>query len=216
MQNVVIDKPYKFIPPVYGKFWPAVISPLMPYYLNRAWGLSQVECRGTESLRQSVEAGHGIVLAPNHARPCDPLVLGRLIPHIGTPVFAIASWHLFMQDWFTTWFVRRWDQRTGSGLFLVVLALATIAVATRLNLLFTSRVNLPHLRDQRRRVYPVMAGAEAILGVLLLAAAALVAGDTDALASVLVTLAVATMASLGVIEPATTAAARIDASIANR
>jgi hypothetical protein len=99
----------------------------------------------------------------------------------------------------------------GSWLFLVVLALATVSVATRLNLLFTSRVNLPHLRDQRRRVYPVMAGAEAILGVLLLASAALVAGDTDALASVLVTLAVATMASLGVIEPATTAAARIDA-----
>ena len=110
-----------------------------------------------------------------------------------------------------TWFVRRWNPQMGSWLFLVVLALATISVATRLNLLFTSRVNLPHLRDQRRRVYPVMAGAEAILGVLLLASAALVAGDTDALASVLVTLAVATMASLGVIEPATTAAARIDA-----
>jgi hypothetical protein len=109
-----------------------------------------------------------------------------------------------------TWFVRRWNPNAGSGLFLVVLALATISVAIRLNLLFTSRVNLPHLRDQRRRVYPVLAGAEAILGVLLLASAALVAGDTDALASVLVTLAVATMASLGVIEPATTAAARID------
>jgi protein kinase-like protein len=109
-----------------------------------------------------------------------------------------------------TWFVRRWHPRMGSWLFLVVLALATISVATRLNLLFTSRVNLPHLRDQRRRVYPVMAGAEAILGVVLLASAAMVAGDTDALASVLVTLAVATVASLGVIEPATTAAARID------
>jgi hypothetical protein len=109
-----------------------------------------------------------------------------------------------------TWFVRRWNPQMGSWLFLVVLALATISVATRLNLLFTSRVNLPDLRDQRRRVYPVMAGAEAILGVLLLASAAFVAGDTDALASVLVTLAVATMASLGVIEPATTAAARID------
>ena len=115
-----------------------------------------------------------------------------------------------------TWFVRRWDPRMGSWLFLVVLALATISVATRLNLFFTSRVNLPHLRDQRRRVYPVMAGAEAILGVLLLASAAMVAGDTDALASVLVTLAVATMASLGVIEPATTAAARIDSEVPHR
>src|SRR4029453_17662201 len=108
-----------------------------------------------------------------------------------------------------TWFVRRWDRQKGSWLFLAVLALATISVTVRLNLVFTSRVNLPHLREQRRRVYGTMAGAEAILGVLLLVSAALVAGDNDALASVLVTLAVATMASLGVIEPATTAAARI-------
>ena len=114
-----------------------------------------------------------------------------------------------------TWFVRGWNPTKGSWLFLAVLALATISVTIRLNLLFTSRVNLPHLRDQRRRVYPAMAGAEAILGVLLLLSAALVAGGSDALASVLVTLAVATMASLGVIEPATTAAARIDSEIAN-
>jgi hypothetical protein len=109
-----------------------------------------------------------------------------------------------------TWFVRRWDGTKGSPLFLAVLALATISVTIRLNLLFTSRVNLPHLREQRRRAYPPMAMAEAILGLLLLVAAAVVAGDSDALASVLVTLAVATVASLGVIEPATTAAARID------
>lgn len=106
MQNVVIDKPYQFIPPVYGRFWPTVFSPLMPYYLNRAWGIAEVECRGTELLRQSMAAGHGIVLAPNHCRPCDPLVLGRLIPHIGSPLFAIASWHLFMGDRLTAWFVR--------------------------------------------------------------------------------------------------------------
>jgi hypothetical protein len=114
-----------------------------------------------------------------------------------------------------TWFVRGWNPTKGSWLFLAVLALATISVTIRLNLIFTSRVNLPHLRDQRRRVYPAMAGAEAVLGVLLLLSAALVAGGSDALASVLVTLAVATMASLGVIEPATTAAARIDSESAN-
>ena len=107
------------------------------------------------------------------------------------------------------WFVRRWNGN-GSWLFLAVLALATISVTIRLNLVFTSRVNLPHLRDHLRRFYRTMAAVEATLGVVLLAAAGLVAGGSDALASVLVTLAVATMASLGVIEPATTAAAGID------
>ena len=63
-----------------------------------------------------------------------------------------------------------------------MLALSTVSVTIRLNLLFTSRVNLPQLGAQRARVYRPMAIAEALLGVLLLAAAALVAGANDGLA----------------------------------
>ena len=108
-----------------------------------------------------------------------------------------------------TWFVRRWDQTVGSRMFLAVLALSTIAVTIRLNLLFTSRVNRAHLAAQRQRVYRATVAIEALLGLLLLICAALVAGGYDGLASVLVTLAVATVASLGIVEPATTAAAGI-------
>ena len=107
MQNVVIDKPYRFIPPSYSKFWSSAFGLILPQYLDRGWGIASVECRGTESLRQSVRDGHGIVLAPNHCRPIDPLVLGMLIPHIGTPLFAIASWHLFMAGGLTPWIIRR-------------------------------------------------------------------------------------------------------------
>ena len=106
-----------------------------------------------------------------------------------------------------TWFVKQWDARTGSRLFLAVLALSTVSVTIRLNLLFTSRVQQQRLVKQRNRVYTVLAVVEAVLGVLLLASAALVAGPRDGLAATLVTLAVATLASLGIIEPATTEAA---------
>jgi hypothetical protein len=88
-----------------------------------------------------------------------------------------------------------------------VLALSTISVTIRLNLLFTSRVHHTRLAAQRARVYTAMASVEAVLGILLLIAAAFVAGTHDALAAILVTLAVATLVSLGIIEPATTAAA---------
>jgi predicted Ser/Thr protein kinase len=109
------------------------------------------------------------------------------------------------------WFVRQWDRSTGARLFLAVLALSTISVTIRLNLLFTSRVTLPRLSAQRARVYVPLAVVETILGAILLIAAALVAGAHEGLAAVLVTLAVATVASLGIIEPATTTAARISA-----
>ena len=67
---------------------------------------------------------------------------------------------------------------------------------------FTSRANLPDLRDHRRRVYRTMATAEPS-SACRWGLAARVTGDSDALASIFVTLAVATVASLGVIEPAT-------------
>ena len=106
-----------------------------------------------------------------------------------------------------TWFLRGWSTTAGPRIFLAVLALSTISVTIRLNLLFTSRVRFAQVAAQRARVYTAMAAAEAALGILLLASAALVAGTNDGLAAVLVTLAVATVASLGIIEPATTAAA---------
>jgi Protein kinase domain len=156
-----------------------------------------------------VSGAHPVATPPAPVATASSPVLGWWQVHQAVIAVVIASMPV------AAWFARGWNRQKGSWLFLAVLALATISVTIRLNLLFTSRVNLPHLREQRQRVYRTMAGAEAILGVLLLASAALVAGDNDVLASAMVTLAVATMASLGVIEPATTAAARIDSGIAN-
>ena len=107
MQNVIIDKPYKFVPPIHGRFWPAVLQPGLPFYLDKVWGITSIECRGVESLRQSVLDGHGILLTPNHVRPCDPMVLGRLTPQIGTPLHAMASWHLFHQGRLDAFLARR-------------------------------------------------------------------------------------------------------------
>jgi predicted Ser/Thr protein kinase len=111
-----------------------------------------------------------------------------------------------------TWFVRRWSPAIGPRIFLGVLALATIAVTIRLNLLFTSRVNRPHLAAHRARVFRATALIEGLLGFVLLASAALVTDGHDGLAAVLVTLSVATVASLGIVEPVTTAAAGIAGS----
>ena len=81
-------------------------------------------------------------------------------------------------------------------LFLAVLALATISVTLRLNLLFTSRVHPDELAAHRARLFPAIVVAEALLAIVLLAVAALIAGAHDGIAALLVTLAVATLASL--------------------
>jgi 1-acyl-sn-glycerol-3-phosphate acyltransferase len=107
MQNVVIDKPYEFVPPVHADIWPALIKLYLRRYLRKKWRIDSAECRGAEHLAASVRAGHGIILTPNHCRLSDPLVLGFLAKKIGINLYAMASWHTFHEDWFTKFMIRR-------------------------------------------------------------------------------------------------------------
>ncbi len=98
MQNIVIDKPYVPVPPHRGKLWPWLLSMYVPRMLRKKYGVEQVQCINADRLRDSLKAGHGILLTPNHTRDEDPFVLGTLCRQVGTPFFIMASWHVFMQD----------------------------------------------------------------------------------------------------------------------
>ncbi len=107
MQNVVIDEPYKFVPPVYSEWWPTILRPILRRYLRKAYGVHSVECRNAERLRASLAAGHSIMLTPNHSRMADPIVLGVLAIQAKCHLFAMASWHAFKQSPFQTFMIRR-------------------------------------------------------------------------------------------------------------
>jgi 1-acyl-sn-glycerol-3-phosphate acyltransferase len=98
VQKVVITKPYRFVPPQRGKFWWRFFRPILPLYLRRTAAIERVDCHGVDRLKASLAAGHGIMLAPNHCRPCDPMVLGPLSYEVGRPFYIVASWHVFMQN----------------------------------------------------------------------------------------------------------------------
>jgi 1-acyl-sn-glycerol-3-phosphate acyltransferase len=107
MQRIVFEDPYRFIPPHRGRLWPDFIQLWLDRYLRQAFGIVEVECRGVELLKQSIAAGHGLLLAPNHSRTADPMALGILSRHMGRHVFAMASWHLFKHSRFQAFMIRR-------------------------------------------------------------------------------------------------------------
>jgi 1-acyl-sn-glycerol-3-phosphate acyltransferase len=107
MQRVVIDEPYKFVPPVYSEWWPTILRFYLRRYLRKAFGIHSVECRHVERLRASLAAGHSVMLAPNHCRLSDPVVLGVLGMQADCHLFAMASWHVFKQSRFQTFMTRR-------------------------------------------------------------------------------------------------------------
>ncbi|WP_182868459.1 lysophospholipid acyltransferase family protein [Rhodopirellula sp. JC639] len=107
--TVVFERPYEFVPPYRGTLWPWLIQRLRLYdrYLKRKEGVVDYELRGTEHLRRSLEAQHGILLAPNHCRYADPLVMGWPARELGIYVHAMASWHLFNEGRFDRFALRR-------------------------------------------------------------------------------------------------------------
>ncbi len=107
MQPVVFEEAYTFIPPYRGTFWSSAFRYVLPWYLRRSYAIVESECRGTERLRESLDAGHGIVLAPNHCRPSDPMAVGLINRTMKIHLFTMASWHVFKADWLTGFVTRR-------------------------------------------------------------------------------------------------------------
>ena len=107
MQNIVIDKPYTFIPPQVNRFWLWVARQGVGRQMLKDFGVREVECRGAEHVRASLAAGHGVMLVGNHCRPCDPLVMDSLSREVGRPFHTIASWHVFMESRFKRFLLPR-------------------------------------------------------------------------------------------------------------
>ena len=107
MQSVVIDEAYDFVPPYRGTLWARGLQRLMPRWLRKSYGIESIECEGLEHIRESLEAGHGILLAPNHCRPADPSVINEVCHRLGLAPHTMASWHLFKQSWLQRFMLRR-------------------------------------------------------------------------------------------------------------
>ena len=108
MQDIIIEKPYQFVPPHRGNFVPKMILKLgiVPWYLRKFEGVVSHQLHGVDHLRESMRQGHGVLLAPNHCRYADPLVMAFLAQEAQVPMFAMASWHLFQQSRWQRWALR--------------------------------------------------------------------------------------------------------------
>ncbi|MCA9174453.1 MAG: 1-acyl-sn-glycerol-3-phosphate acyltransferase [Planctomycetales bacterium] len=105
MQDIIIEKPYKFVPPSNGTFWSSLFQRfnVHGWWLRRTEGVVSSEVRHVERLKASLQAGHSVMMTPNHCRTADPLAMGWVTKEAGCHVYAMASWHLFNQDWFSRW-----------------------------------------------------------------------------------------------------------------
>jgi len=104
---VVTDSAYEFVPPHRGDRWPQVLSFLTPRFLKTRYGVTRVEIRGEEKLRELRQAGHSILLTPNHCRMSDPVVLLQMARRLQHSLFIMASSHLFHGNRLMSFTMRR-------------------------------------------------------------------------------------------------------------
>jgi 1-acyl-sn-glycerol-3-phosphate acyltransferase len=108
MQSIIIEKPYEFVPPNRGTFLPRLIQKLgiVDRYLKKHEGIESHELRGVDHFRESLRQGHSVLLAPNHCRYADPMVMGWVAKQADVLFYAMASWHLFEQSKWMRWALR--------------------------------------------------------------------------------------------------------------
>jgi 1-acyl-sn-glycerol-3-phosphate acyltransferase len=119
------------------------------WQLKKAEGVVAHEVRGIERLKESMAAGHGILLTPNHPRTADPVSMGFLAQEARCHVYAMASWHLFHQDWLSAWAIRMMGgfsvNREGVDRQAISTAIDLLTQARRPLIIFpegaTSRIN---------------------------------------------------------------------------
>ena len=138
--SVIIAEPYRFVPPYRSVFWLKFFQPFGRTIIRRVFGISPVEIRGAQHLRDSVARGHGILLTSNHCRHSDSFMLGLLNAETGRPLHLMATWHLFKQGWLLAALLRRWGAfsvyREGSDRMALKAAVTLLTEARRPLLIF--------------------------------------------------------------------------------
>src|SRR5262245_55114998 len=100
-------EPYKFTPPVPSRLWPRLLSWLVPTHRRFALGVQAFELRGVPHLRESLQRGAGIIVAPNHWSLADGPLLAALGLRADTFFYYLVSDHILRQGGLRSWLLNR-------------------------------------------------------------------------------------------------------------
>lgn len=101
------ESPRHFVPPLRSQwftrwFGPSIVGPFLRWRFN----VHELDFRGADRLRASLDQKKGIVLAPNHCRFADPFCIGALSASMDTYFHYAASLHLFQKSRWEAWNMR--------------------------------------------------------------------------------------------------------------
>jgi 1-acyl-sn-glycerol-3-phosphate acyltransferase len=98
MNRYAEQKPPQWWPPKLSPFWFRVWKRLRRRQRVVDHQLAEVEVRGLDRLRAAIDAGHGILITPNHSGHSDPQVVLAVADELGMPFYFMSAWQVFFQQ----------------------------------------------------------------------------------------------------------------------
>jgi hypothetical protein len=73
------------------------LRPLRIRHQRRTQQLMQASVIGAETVRAALQQGCGVMITPNHSSHADPYAAYLAADEIGTPIYIMATWHVFQE-----------------------------------------------------------------------------------------------------------------------
>ncbi len=71
-----------------------VFRGLRRYIIRTGPRITEIEVRGAEHVRGALDAGHGVLITPNHSVHGDPMVLYEAADQFGSALYFMAAWQV--------------------------------------------------------------------------------------------------------------------------
>ncbi len=114
MRRLRNDLPYTFRPPKCGSWLrPVGLAVNRAVHLSRKYRIAKIEDQGFDRVRELADAGHSVLLAPNHSDHSDPHVVMELAARSGMNAYFMGAREIFEVSALAAWALQ------GMGVFSV-------------------------------------------------------------------------------------------------
>lgn len=100
MNRYRMQSPPRWWPPKMNPTMVRLLKPLQRRKRARDEQLVEVTIRGAELVRSAIDAGHGVLITPNHPTHADSYAIYESAYEVGCPYYIVAAWQVFdMKGW---------------------------------------------------------------------------------------------------------------------
>ena len=94
MDRTRFEKPPRWWKPLLSPLAVRVFRGLRRHIIRTGPRITDIEVRGAEHVRGALDAGHGVLITPNHSVHGDPMVLYEAADQFGSALYFMAAWQV--------------------------------------------------------------------------------------------------------------------------